>query len=140
MPALRTYNVFISHAWKYNDQYYKLESMLDAASNFSWKDYSVPIHDPLVDPKTKIGKEKLIGLLAAQIKPVHIVIIVSGMYVAHREWQKIEIEIAEYYKKPIIGVTPWGSVNVPLAVQQSAEIICGFRTDSIVSAIREYAK
>ena len=29
MPALKTYDVFISHAWKYNDQYYNLINMLN---------------------------------------------------------------------------------------------------------------
>ena len=45
------YNIFISHAWKYNSEYYNLEEMLNNAPYFTWKNYSVPQHDAL-DTKT----------------------------------------------------------------------------------------
>ena len=46
MPALKTYRLFISHAWQYHDDYYRLVEMLNAANNFRWYNYSVPEHDP----------------------------------------------------------------------------------------------
>jgi hypothetical protein len=38
MPSLRTYDLFISHAWSYGEDYYRIVEMLDAAPNFSAKD------------------------------------------------------------------------------------------------------
>jgi len=35
------YDIFISHAWTYNDEYYKLENMLEEAPYFNWRNYSV---------------------------------------------------------------------------------------------------
>jgi hypothetical protein len=104
MPELKSYDLFISHAWRYNLDYYNLEKMLKEASNFLWRNYSVPIHDPLVDPKSDSGKAKLISLLDNQVKPVNCVIILGGMYAAHSEWILKEIQIATSYKKPILGV------------------------------------
>ena len=41
------YNLFISHSWDYSDAYSKLCGLLDNASYFSYKNYSVPKDDPL---------------------------------------------------------------------------------------------
>ncbi len=135
MPKLRTYHVFISHAWEHHDDYDRLVDMLDQAPNFSWKNYSVPEHDPLdADNQTELEEE-----LREQIRPVHIVIVLSGMYAAYREWIQKEIDLAQEMGKPIIGVKPWGQERIPEVVQQAAEEIVGWNTDSIVRAIRQHA-
>ncbi|MFA5782157.1 MAG: TIR domain-containing protein [Bacteroidales bacterium] len=120
MPTLKTYDLFLSHAWKYNDDYYRLEEMLKAAPNFYFRNYSVPTHDPLIDPNTPAGKGKLTGLLDNQVKPVNCVLILSGMYVAYSDWIQKEIDLAKYYDKPIIGVIPWAQQNIPKVVQDNA--------------------
>ena len=47
MSGPRTYNLFISHAWSYNAEYYRLVDLLDGDLYFYWRNYSVPEHDPL---------------------------------------------------------------------------------------------
>lgn len=109
MPALKTYDLFISHAWSYNDDYHRIINLLNNANNFKYRNYSVPEHDPVIDPKTPVGLAKLRDALDKQIKPVNCVLIISGMYVNHKYWIQTEIEIAaQKYNKPIIGVIPWG--------------------------------
>lgn len=136
MPYLKTYDLFISHSWNYNDDYYKLEKLLKNALNFKWRNYSVPFHDPLIDPKTKSGKNELITLLDKQVKPVNCVIILGGMYAAHSSWILEEIELAKRYNKPIVGIYPRGQLKMPLVVQGAANQIVGWNTLSIVAAIR----
>ena len=134
MPELKTYRVFISHAWTYNADYYRLEEMLNDAPNFYWQNYSVPEHDP------KHGtKRELTQALYNQIRPTHIVIILAGMYVPYSDWIQTEIDIALEMDKPILGIAPWGSQKIPQAVQDAAAEIVGWNTRSIVKAIREYA-
>ena len=41
------YNLFISHSWAYSDQYDRLVSLLNAAPNFDYRNYSVPKDDPI---------------------------------------------------------------------------------------------
>ena len=139
MPLLRNYDLFISHAWRYNDAYYRLMDLLDAALYFQYRNYSVPTHDPLVDPGTVIGQTRLGNLLDAQIRPVQCVLVIAGMYAAHRFWIDKEIAFAQMYNKPIIGLVPWGQERVPLSVQAAAHEMVGWNTSSIVDAIRRRA-
>jgi Thoeris protein ThsB, TIR-like domain len=133
MPALKTYHLFISHAWQYNADYYRLVEMLDAAPYFSWKNYSVPQHDPLAT-RTDAGLERA---LQRQIAPTHIVVIIAGMYAHYREWLQKEIDMAVEMGKPIIGIKPRGQERIPKAVQEAARVVVGWSTTPIVDAIRQ---
>lgn len=117
MPTLKTYVLFISYIWRHTDnsEYYRIVDLLDRASNFEWRNYSVPEHDPL---ETKSNKE-LSDALDHQIKPINCFLIISGMYVTHREWIKKELEIAKSYSKPIIGILPRGQERTPVEVQDA---------------------
>lgn len=133
MPALRSYKVFISHAWAYNESYYRLVEYLNAAPNFRWENLSVPKHDPIETA------EQLTYRLNAQMRPANVFLILGGMYVSHSEWIQYEINFARRIGRPIIGIRPWGSERIPDAVQRGADEIVGWNTDSIVSAIRYHA-
>jgi hypothetical protein len=136
MPNLKTYDLFLSHAWKHNTDYYKLEKMLNQAPLFSWRNYSVPVHNPLIDPGSKAGKKVLTEELDQQVKPTNCVIILAGMYASYSEWIEKEIQIANNYNKPIIGIEPWGQERVPQIVQDNAIEIVKWNTKSIITAIR----
>ncbi|TNF50504.1 MAG: nuclease [Bacteroidetes bacterium] len=136
MPVLKTYDLFLSHAWGHNIHYYKLEEMLRQTPYFKWRNYSVPIHDPLINPNHPVGKSRLLGMLENQVRPVNCVLIIGGMYATYSEWIMKEIEIAQYYKKPIVGIYPWGQQRMPLVVQNAAHEIVGWNSQSIVGAIR----
>lgn len=55
MPTLKTYDLFISHAWNYLDDYYRIIDLHNRAYYFSYRNYSVSKHDTIIDPKTLIG-------------------------------------------------------------------------------------
>lgn len=135
MPQLRTYNLFISHAWKYGDEYQHLIELLNNARNFVWKNYSVSQDDPLAGGSRK----KLAREIYNQIRLTSVVLVIAGMYVAHREWLKYEIDLADKFNKPVIGIRPRGSVYVPALVRESAIEIVGWNSRSIVNAVRRNA-
>lgn len=137
MPVLRTYDLFISHAWSYNDEYDRIVKMLTEASNFTWRNYSCPRSDPAVDPKQRYSKLELLENLDKQIRPANCVLVLAGMYVAYSDWIQAEIDIAVRYKKPIVGVKPWDSERMPTAVSGVADTVVGWNTSSIVQAIRD---
>ncbi len=137
---MKEYRIFISHAWRYSEDYYRLVDMLNSAPYFKWRNYSVPEHDPVIDPDTEVGKAKLIEELRKQIQPVHVVIVLAGMYVNYREWIQKEIDIALEYEKPIVGVKPWGQERVPKIIQDVSCKLVGWNTNSIIEAIRECSK
>jgi hypothetical protein len=133
MPALRAYKVFISHAWDYSEDYYRLEKFLKEAPNFSWNNLSVPEHDPI------LNSAQLTARLNDQMRPASVFLILCGMYVPHSDWIQYEINFARRIGRPIIGIRPWGSERIPEAIQKAATEIVGWNTDSIVSAIRAHA-
>ena len=135
MPQLHRYRLFISHAWQYNADYYRLLEMLDDAANFIYANYSVPEHDPVdANNNTKLKEE-----LRQQIRPVEVVIILGGMYVAYSDWIQFEIDFATALGKPILGIKPRGAQVMPTAVQDAADKIVGWSTSTIVAAIRNLA-
>ena len=135
MPRRKTYDLFISHAWRDDDDYDRLVNLLRVAPLFKWRNYSVPQRDPLDANDARCLRQAL----DRQIRPVNAVLIISGMYVHYRDWIQYEMKVAQYYNKPIIGIRPRGAKRVPVAVQQSAAAMAGWNTQSIVRAIRKYA-
>lgn len=138
---IRTFNIFISHAWKYGDSYDRLVALLDNASYFSYKNFSAPEDNPLTntDGTLVTNKSQITSAIENKIKLVHCVVVISGMYYNNKEWMEKEIEIAQKYDKPIIAVKPWGNTKMPTDVQDVADTTVGWNTDSIVDAIKTYS-
>lgn len=134
--APKTYRLFISHAWAYSSGYVRMVGFLDGAPRFVWKNYSAPADKPVVAEGTLVGRRRLRQELADQIRPTGCIIVLAGMYVAHKEWIQAEIDIAADWGKPILGVRPWGAQRTPTAVSGIADELVNWNTASIVSAIR----
>lgn len=134
MPELKTRMLFLSHAWEYEQHYNQLVLWFDSANNFSWKNCSVPSTDALPD-KTTSG---LAAGMTRQISPAQGVIILAGMYVAHSDWIKYEINEAVRMNKTIIGVKPWGAERVPTIVTENATVMVNWQSNSIIQAVRDY--
>ena len=135
MPFLRTYDVFLSHAWTYGDDYDRLLGLLDGATNFTWRNFSVPENDPLHGGTT----QALRAGLDRQIRNVHVVLMLSGVYATHSDWMNVELELAGKYYKPILGILPRGSQRASSVVQDAALEMVPWSTTSIVDAIRRHA-
>lgn len=139
MPYLKTYNLFISHAWAYGESYDRLVSLLNQAPYFSYKNYSAPEDRPLhtlgYDPVRT--KSQIMSAIDRKIAPVHCVLVLSGMYTNHSEWMQYEIDTALRMHKPIIGIRPFRSTRTPSAVESVADVMVSWNTNSIISAIRD---
>jgi MTH538 TIR-like domain (DUF1863) len=133
MPLLKNYKVFISHAWQYDADYYRIEEWLNEAPLFIWQNLSVPKHDPIMNA------EQLTKELNNQMRPADVFVILAGMYVSHSAWIQYEINFARRIGRPIIGIRPRGNTLLPVAVQNGADVIVGWNQSSIVTAIRDYA-
>ena len=139
MATLKTYDLFISHSWTYGDGYEKLCNFFRDASNFSWRNYSVPKDDPVHNASSDA---QLYEAIQRKISPANIVIIMAGKYATYSKWIKKEITIAQTEfsnPKPILAVAPWGSQQVSSVVSEAADEIAGWNTNSIVGAIRRLA-
>ena len=136
---MKIYNIFISHAWKYSDDYNTIVSWLDRAKangELNWKDYSVPEHDPKFDPKTQTGKRALKEELKKQIAPASVVLVIAGMYVAYSDWIDFEIDTALDMEKYIVGIRPRGSEKTPRKVEDNADVMVNWNSKSLIDAIK----
>lgn len=131
----KTYKLFISHSWDYEDQYERLKEMLEDVPGFAFLDYSVPREDPL-DAQSRA---ELRQQLESKIKLTSAVVIISGMYASYSDIIEMEIDIANELGKPIIGVKPWGNKQVPRKVREEADVVVGWNAQSIANAVQEHA-
>lgn len=140
MPPLYTYRLFISHAWKYGDDYNRITSMLDRAPYFQYMNYSAPKEKPLELSSPHASRAEIAQKITNKIALAQVVIVLSGMYTNQSDWMQYEIDEAFLLGKPIIAVRPWGNTVMPTYVQALATECVGWNTESIVKAIRRHVK
>lgn len=134
---MRTHHLFISHSWNYSDAYDRLVDLLRSRGYFSFKNYSVPRNDPIHDAGTDA---QLREAIRRQMAPCGVVLILAGVYATYSKWIEKEIRLATRgfdRPKPIVAIKPRGSVRTSVPVTQAADRIVGWRTESVVGAIRE---
>lgn len=136
MPNLKTYDLFISHAWTYGDDYQRLVKLLDSAVCFKYRNYSAPEEKPLALSNTYAPDYEIKEAIDRKIRPVNCVLILGGMY-AYRKWMEYELEAAIRMRKPIIVIAPRGQERIPLVLQNYP--IVRWNTDPIIDAIRRYS-
>lgn len=129
--SMAKYHIFISHAWKYSDDYNTVSNWIKE-SGLPIKNYSVPEHDPL----DANNKAKLKSQLTEQIKHASIVIIIGGMYGAYSDWMNYEFEEAKRMNKKIILIKPWGQERIPMSAQVIADDVIGWNSTSLINSIK----
>jgi hypothetical protein len=132
MPIRRTYKVFISHAWDYGDDYWRVVQFLDNAPDFRWQNLSIPEHDPVDD-------NDLAYELRNEMRPADVFLVIAGMYAAQREWIEFELGFARRIGTPVIGIMKRGAQRLPVVIQRAAVEIVGWSGASIIQAIRRHA-
>lgn len=136
---MRTFNLFISHSWAYDDQYEGLVNLLEQKPRFRFRNYSVPRDDPVHNVGSATDLREAIK---QHMAPASIILILAGVYATYSKWIDEEIALAErgfVGPKPIIAIKPWGNKRISDRVKSAADKIVGWNTDSIVQAIRELA-
>ncbi|KII31895.1 MULTISPECIES: TIR domain-containing protein [Pseudomonas] len=132
---MQTYHLFISHSWNYSDAHDKLVKLLTAHPTFTFKNFSVPPHNPIVGAQTD---KQLIEAIENKIRPCSAVLIMAGMYSTYSKWINKEIEIAKRMGKVIIAIKPFGAERISTVVRDAAHAECAWNTNSIVSSIRQH--
>lgn len=128
------YDLFISHSWKYNSDYNRLEGRLDDRNYFSYRNYSVTKKEKVEGKSNPALKRHIKN---KQIKPASVVVVLAGMYSEYSDWIGKEVRIAEELDKPVLGVKPWGSKRTPSYITRKADKMVGWNTKTIVRGIRE---
>ena len=136
MQRRKSYHLFISHSWSHSDRYKRLLELLDAKPYFFYKDYSVPKDDPV---HTTGSTAQLKAAIRRHMAPASVVLVFAGLESTYSKWINIELDMAKGFNpsKKIIGIKPYGAKRISTTVQQAADRIVAWNTNSIVAAIRE---
>lgn len=125
---MKIYNLFISHSWTYSDDYERLKSLLENRGYFSFRKYSVESDEPK-NNWTEIENN---------IKWSSIVVVIAGVYASYSPSIKREIRLAKRHFKPTLAIIPRGS-DRSSDLRNECDLVVGWHTESVVSAIRELA-
>jgi hypothetical protein len=133
----RVYDLFITHAWRYHDDWTRLVDLLDQFLDQSWRNFSVPWYDPALDPNTEAGKRLVYRWLEQQIVPSCGVILLSSVYEnkSARKWVEIEVEMARKHDKRIIGLPAFGKTSMSPEAARLVDAICPWDLAQLVSAL-----
>ena len=96
-------DIFISHAWRNHEEWLEVIKLINSIDQLTWRNFSVPWHDPALRPQTEIGKKHIYTLLKTQIIPCQVCFIISELYKlkANRLWIDLAIDYAKESKVPI---------------------------------------
>lgn len=138
-PATRSVRIFISHAWKHDDDYRKLGDWITCHPVYhnglmiNFVSNSVPKDKPLIGVA---DDAEIARALFDKIRGSDIVVGLTAMYSAHSEWIDFEHRIAFCLRKPILAVRPNGQRRNATNIQRysSGEIV-GWRRDSVIQGI-----
>lgn len=128
----KTYNVFISHSWDHVADLMNLRRLLENRGYFHVNFMETPPHDPI----NSINSTYVKSVIRGHLRDSDVVIGMAGVYASYSEWMKWELDTSIELGKPILGVIPWGQVNVSSVIQARAKELVRWNTESIVDAIR----
>lgn len=132
----RTYNVFISHSWQYIGDLKNLRDLLKKRGYFNVELEEATPDEPINSENAEYIKRRL----REKIKNSDVVLGIAGVYASYSDWMEWELDTALYNDIPIVGVIPRGQQRISKVVSSRAKEIIGWNTESIVNAIRKWAK
>lgn len=132
----KTYSVFISHSWDHVDDLKNLRNLLEKRGYFHVEFEEASPEEPINSENSAYIRRRL----KEKISNSDIVLGIAGMYASYSDWMKWELDTAIAEKVPIVGVIPWGQERISKVVTDRSVEDVHWNTESIVEAIRKWAK
>ncbi len=132
----KTYSVFISHSWDHVDDLNNLRKLLEERGYFHVEFEELSPNEPINSENSAYIRRRL----KEKISNSDIVLGIAGMYGSYSAWMEWELDTAMAEDIPIIGVIPRGQERVSSVVSSRAKECVRWNTESIVEAIRKWAK
>jgi hypothetical protein len=142
MTSKKTYDLFITHAWRYHQDWTKICALLDNSPGLAWRNFSLPWHDPAMSPNSAVGGAFIRNCLETQIIPVQGVILLAGVYAikSAQGWLDLEIEFARKHNKPIVAIPALEETVVPYEIGSLCDRSVDWHPEAIIGALDEVRK
>lgn len=133
-----TYDIFISHSWRYDQEWTDMVALLDGALGRKWRNWSLPWHDPGLDRFTPRGHETLVDILDGQLSQSGALLALADICKGNRgsTWLGIEIDLAKKYSKPIFGVASKNGVAFPDQFRKDVAAVVEWSAEDIVALLK----
>lgn len=132
----KTYSLFISHSWDYDDTLKNLKDLLDSRGYFPAVYTQVEKDCPINSEKAAVIKANI----TKRLNESDVLLAIAGLYASYSEWMQWEMDKAKELGLNVIGVIPRGQERISTEVSNRSVIDVRWNADSIVTAIREYSK
>ena len=132
----KDYKIFISHSWAHTEDLDALQKLLNSRGYFRVEFMEASKKVPINSENAPYIK----SVLKQRIESSDIVLALAGIYASHSEWMIWELETAKNSAIPVIGVIPRGQERISNEVFSRSIVDVKWNTESIVEAIRTYAK
>ena len=142
MKSQKSYDLFVTHAWRFHDDWSHFSDLMDQDKGVVWRNFSLPWHDPAMKPSTELGGQFIRNNLESQIIPAQVVILLAGVYSINsaRKWLDLEIDFARKHDKPILGLPPIGEASVPEEAEVKCDTCVSWDMGKIIDAIELLSK
>lgn len=132
----KTYSIFISHSWGHVNDLKNLRKFLEDRGYFHVEFEEASPEEPINSENSAYIRRRL----KEKISNSDIVLGIAGIYASYSDWMKWELDTAIAEEVPIVGVIPCGQERVSSVVSSRAKECVRWNTESIVKAIRKWAK
>jgi hypothetical protein len=132
----KEYHIFISHSWSYPDDLKNLRNLLNERGYFNVEFEEASADEPINSANAAYIKQRL----KQKIDKSNIVLGIAGMYASYSDWMAWELDKAIELDVPIVGVIPRGQEKISKTVSDRSKEDVHWNTESIVAAIRKWAK
>jgi hypothetical protein len=127
--------LFVSHVFEKTDDYLRVFEYLESAHNFYYRNCSAPDASP--GAEREVMRERL----RQEITQAEVVIVLSGLYRAQREWIDFELNCAKGLDKPVIVLEIFGvKEKLPVQLEALADEIIEWDDRTLTDAIRRQAR
>lgn len=140
-PWQRTYDIFVTHAWRYHDDWNRFSDLMNGVPRFRWRNFSVPWYDPAVDVHTDRGRKFVTDWLENQIIPCHVVMALDSVFAVKsaRRWVEEEIGLARQHGKPVFALPSFGAEAASPAMVKLADRVLAWDGHAVAEAILQAA-
>lgn len=140
MPYLKTYKLFISHAWAADDDYKRLIELLKSIQSFKVKICSDTEKDPTIsDTESVTGIQKLKWHMSDQVRSSNCAIIFPRLFINNDFWGKHIIYFCRMYGViPLSMALPDGEEMPPELVIKTKAVV-DWNVVSLEQGIKDYS-